>query len=135
MNIIRASFLTVAPLLCSPALAQLDIPWYTIDAGGGASSGGGLTVIGTVGQPDAGASAGGGLTIACGFWPGGAAACYANCDASTIAPILNVNDFSCFLNKYAAGDLSANCDGSTIAPILNVNDFSCFLNRYAIGCP
>src|SRR5690348_545621 len=28
-------------------------------------------------------------------------ACYANCDASTIAPILNVNDFTCFLNRYA----------------------------------
>ena len=61
--------------------------------------------------------------------------CYANCDQSTNAPILNVNDFSCFLNKYAAGDAFANCDRSTIAPILNVNDFSCFLNKFAAGCP
>ena len=61
--------------------------------------------------------------------------CYANCDGSTIAPILNVNDFSCFLNKYAAGDPAANCDASTIAPVLNVNDFSCFTNRFAAGCP
>jgi hypothetical protein len=30
--------------------------------------------------------------------------CYPNCDGSTNAPILNVNDFTCFLNKYAAGD-------------------------------
>src|SRR5437763_420412 len=29
--------------------------------------------------------------------------CYANCDASTALPILNVNDFSCFLNRFAAG--------------------------------
>ena len=29
----------------------------------------------------------------------------------------------------------ANCDGSTAAPVLNVNDFTCFLNRYAAGCP
>ena len=29
--------------------------------------------------------------------------CYANCDLSTVAPILNVNDFICFLNKFAAG--------------------------------
>jgi hypothetical protein len=29
--------------------------------------------------------------------------CYANCDASTIAPVLNVNDFVCFLNRFAAG--------------------------------
>jgi hypothetical protein len=60
--------------------------------------------------------------------------CYANCDASTIAPILNVNDFTCFLNRYAAGQSYANCDASTIAPVLNVNDFTCFLNRYAVGC-
>jgi predicted outer membrane repeat protein len=31
------------------------------------------------------------------------AACYANCDNSTIAPVLNVQDFACFLNKFAAG--------------------------------
>jgi hypothetical protein len=61
--------------------------------------------------------------------------CYANCDGSTVTPVLNVNDFTCFLNKYAAGDAYANCDGSTIAPILNVNDFTCFLNRFAAGCP
>jgi hypothetical protein len=61
--------------------------------------------------------------------------CYANCDCSTLAPILNVNDFTCFVNKYAAADPYANCDGSTIAPVLNVNDFTCFLNKYAAGCP
>ncbi len=62
-------------------------------------------------------------------------ACYANCDASTASPILNVNDFTCFLNKYASGDPYANCDGSTSAPVLNVNDFICFNNRFAAGCP
>ncbi len=49
--------------------------------------------------------------------------------------LLNVNDFSAFLNAYAAGSPEANCDGSTIPPVLNVNDFACFLNAYAIGCP
>ena len=28
-----------------------------------------------------------------------------------------------------------NCDGSTTAPVLNVADFSCFLNQFAAGCP
>ncbi|MBL9031364.1 MAG: CotH kinase family protein [Phycisphaerae bacterium] len=60
--------------------------------------------------------------------------CYANCDGSTTAPVLNVNDFICFQNKFAAGDSSANCDGSTTAPVLNVNDFTCFLNAFAAGC-
>ena len=35
----------------------------------------------------------------------------------------------------AAGDPYANCDGSTTPPILNVADFSCFLNAFAAGCP
>jgi hypothetical protein len=67
--------------------------------------------------------------------PAGPAPCYANCDGSTIAPVLNVLDFNCFLNRFAAGDSYANCDGSTIAPVLNVLDFNCFLNRFAAGCP
>jgi hypothetical protein len=63
------------------------------------------------------------------------AACAANCDWSALSPILNVNDFVCFLNKFAAGDSYANCDGSTAPPILNVADFICFMNKYAAGCP
>lgn len=66
---------------------------------------------------------------------GTAVGCYANCDGSTIAPILNVNDFACFLNRFAASEPYANCDGSTTPPILNVNDFACFLNSFAAGCP
>jgi hypothetical protein len=61
-------------------------------------------------------------------------ACYPNCDGSTIVPFLNVLDFNCFLNKFAAGNTYANCDGSTIQPILNVLDFNCFLNKFAAGC-
>jgi len=60
--------------------------------------------------------------------------CYANCDGSSVPPILNVSDFICFQQKYAAGDPYANCDGSTVPPILNVADFICFQNRYAAGC-
>jgi len=60
--------------------------------------------------------------------------CYANCDASTAIPILNVQDFNCFLGRFAAGESYANCDGSTAAPVLNVQDFTCFLQRFATGC-
>jgi sugar lactone lactonase YvrE len=65
---------------------------------------------------------------------GGPPVCYANCDQSTTAPVLNVLDFSCFLNRFAAGDTYANCDNSTTPPVLNVLDFSCFLNKFAAGC-
>jgi hypothetical protein len=62
-------------------------------------------------------------------------ACYANCDRSTIPPALNVADFACFLNAFAAGLAYANCDRSTTPPTLNVQDFACFLNQFAAGCP
>ena len=66
--------------------------------------------------------------------PGSPAACYANCDASTTPPVLNVADFTCFLNQFASGHTYANCDGSTTPPTLNVGDFTCFLNAFAAGC-
>jgi hypothetical protein len=71
-------------------------------------------------------------------------ACYANCDNSTTPPILNVEDFTCFINQFAAASQLppaqqlthyANCDQSTTPPVLNVEDFTCFINKFAQGCP
>ncbi len=61
--------------------------------------------------------------------------CYANCDASTGAPLLTAADFTCFLSKFRAGDPYANCDGSTDVPTLSATDFACFLNAFRAGCP
>jgi hypothetical protein len=72
------------------------------------------------------------LDIATANFPG---VCYANCDGSSAAPVLNVADFTCFLQKFAGGSPYANCDGSTAAPALNVADFTCFLQKFAGGCP
>ena len=115
-----------------------DLNWYTIDGGGATYLTGGAFSLGsTAGQPDAGLLAGGDYELGGGFWYGALpnAPCYANCDQSTLSPILNVLDFICFQNKFAAGDTYANCDQSTLPPVLNVNDFSCFMNAYAAGCP
>jgi trimeric autotransporter adhesin len=69
--------------------------------------------------------------------------CLANCDGSTNSPMLNIDDFTCFINQFAAGAALphaqqvlhyANCDESTIAPVLNVDDFTCFISNYAAGC-
>jgi trimeric autotransporter adhesin len=71
------------------------------------------------------------------------APCYANCDQSTTAPVLNVEDFICFINEFAAATALApsqqmshyaNCDGSMTTPVVNVEDFVCFINRFAAGC-
>jgi hypothetical protein len=137
MNRATLAIPTTLLAIASTAQAQLSITWYTIDGGGGTSSGGTFTLSGTIGQPDAGTLSGGGFQCAGGFWGGasGTQPCYANCDGSTLSPVLNVADFTCFLQKYAAADPFANCDGSTLSPVLNVADFTCFLQKYAAGCP
>jgi hypothetical protein len=45
-----------------------EVGWFTVDGGGGASSGGEFSISGTIGQPDAGLLSGGGFTIEGGFW-------------------------------------------------------------------
>lgn len=48
-----------------------EISWYTIDGGGGTSTGGQYVLTGTIGQPDADWSKGDGYELLGGFWPGG----------------------------------------------------------------
>jgi hypothetical protein len=66
--------------------------------------------------------------------------CYANCDNSTSPPILNVNDFVCFMNRFAAKtaqgyrDPYANCD-QDYPDTFTIADFQCFINKFAAGCP
>jgi len=60
--------LTLAPVL---AFADTyDLSWYTIDGGGGTSTGGVFSVSGTIGQPDANATpmVGGNFSLSGGFW-------------------------------------------------------------------
>lgn len=67
--------------------------------------------------------------------------CFADCDNNGD---LNVNDFTCFINEFAAAmalpvarqvEHYANCDSSTVPPVLNVEDLMCFINAFAAGCP
>jgi hypothetical protein len=136
-SIIPLAPLSAAALMlgASAAHAQsggFDLSWFTIDGGASAAStGANYTLVGTSGQPDAYAVLGG-------FWTALAGPsttpCYPNCDGSTQTPVLNVADFTCFLQKFAASDPYANCDNSTTPPVLNVADFTCFLTKFAAGC-
>jgi len=64
----------VTLLWVSLASAQggYHLSWWTIDSGGGQSSGGGYTLLGTGGQTDAGAAlTGGDYILVGGFWGAG----------------------------------------------------------------
>ena len=71
MKTIQAAALATALLLSTAASAwsqNYSIDWFTIDGGGGTSSGGSYSVSGTIGQPDAGSMSGGAYTLIGGFW-------------------------------------------------------------------
>jgi len=63
-------------LVTSLTLAAVDaftLPWWTVDGGGGTSTGGGYSLHATMGQPDAGLLQGGNFTLAGGYLGGAAA--------------------------------------------------------------
>jgi hypothetical protein len=63
-------------LVATYALAAVDafsLPWWTVDGGGGASTGAAYSLHASVGQPDADLLQGGDFTIAGGYLGGAAA--------------------------------------------------------------
>jgi len=69
VKIIILTFIILTTLSLIPASAQYSINWYTIDGGGGTSTGSLYSVSGTIGQPDAGVAMSSGIyTLQGGFW-------------------------------------------------------------------
>jgi len=134
---------TTAAISTTVHAQPFSITWSSISSGSPTPiASATYAVAPSIGQSIAGAPLSGatysvtsGFAAGVGAAGGGPPVCYPNCDGSTVVPILNVNDFTCFINAYAAQSSYANCDQSTNPPTLNVNDFFCFLNSYAIGCP
>ncbi len=63
-------------------------------------------------------------------------ACYADCDLSTGQGTLDIFDFLCFGNKFAANDpYACDCDTSTGPGMCDIFDFLCFGNAFDAGCP
>ena len=60
--------------------------------------------------------------------------CYADCDHSTGRGVLDIFDFLCFQNAFAAGrPYACDCD-ETPPETCDVFDFLCFQNQYSEGC-
>lgn len=66
--------LALAGGVIAAAPDAFEIAWFTVDGGGGSASGGGYTIDGTIGQPDAASASGGGYALDGGFWGPQAAA-------------------------------------------------------------
>jgi len=110
----------------SAASGEYELSWYTIDGGGGQSSGGPYTLTGTIGQPDAAYSAGGNYELLGGFWPGGPLC------------IVSFDDFARFAELWrdSGAGLPADLDGSGTVDFADLKDFAdLWLKCCPIGWP
>ncbi len=107
--------------VCSFVGADYEIRWYSIDAGGGVSSGGDYTLVGTVGQHDTGVSSGEEYVLSGGYLPG------------TFGCIVNLTDLMVFVDQWlATGDLPADFDDSGS---VDFGDFATFSLWWYDSCP
>ena len=114
--------LALSLLAAAPVLGQYRIDWYTIDGGGGTSSGGPYVLTGTIGQPDADWASGGTYELLGGFWPGGPL-CVVEFDDFTRLAQLWLNTGS-----GLAGDLDGDND-------VDFDDLSWLADFWLCNCP
>jgi hypothetical protein len=67
-KLVSGMALSLAMMAIVAQAQTYTVDWFTLDGGGGTSTGGVYTVNGTIGQPDAGHLSGGSYTLDGGFW-------------------------------------------------------------------
>ena len=120
--------LTTALVMSSMVSADYSIEWYTIDGGGGTSSGGPYELSGTIGQPDADYLDGGPYELLGGFWVGGPLC------------IVNLEDFATFASWWLEISCDAGndyCGGADLVGEdgVNIDDLKILASEWLNVCP
>ncbi len=117
-------FLSIIVLLSLTVTGFSDykISWYSIDGGGGRSSGGQYVLTGTIGQPDASYSSSSNYQFLGGFWPGGPV-CFVDTD-----DLIRFVDVWLDEGTGIPGDLDLDNDVDAV-------DFGLFANLWLCNCP
>lgn len=105
---------------------QFEIPWCTIDGGGGTASGGVFDLNGTIGQHDAGPlMSGGSFTLAGGFWAGGSSGGGIILGDVNGDGVVNLLDVAPFVEAIANGTYipEADCNQDGDVNLLDVQPF------------
>jgi hypothetical protein len=132
LNILNLKSLVLMLLLVFlfivPVPAEYEIFWYTIDGGGGMSSGGPYSMTATIGQADASVSSGGPYEILSGFLPGGPIC------------IVNFEHYAILANWWlvsSCGEDNDWCDGADMVPngVVDANDLEMFVDYWLYLCP
>jgi hypothetical protein len=62
--------------------------------------------------------------------------CYADCDSGSGPEVLDIFDFLCYQNRFAAQDpWACDCDDSSGPGVCDILDFLCYQNAFSAGCP
>jgi hypothetical protein len=101
------------------ALGGYNIDWFTIDGGGGRSSGGSYVLTGTIGQPDADSSRAGNYKLVGGFWGGGGSC------------IVEFRDYAIFADYWLLGDLTGDLNSDAAVNFIDLQQLAEFWLR---GC-
>ena len=123
------TLLTIVLVMVSVVDADYSISWYTIDGGGGTSSGGTYQLSGTFGQPDAEYSGGGQYELLGGFWVGGPLC------------IVNLEHFATFAAHWLDGPCNEEdndwCGGADLNKLNDVDivDLGILANEWLNICP
>ena len=120
--------LTIVLISISMVEADYSIPWYTIDSGGGTSSGGSYQLTGTIGQPDAGFHDEAPYELLGGFWVGGPLC------------IVNLEHFATFASYWLDGPCNESnnwCGGADLNQLNDVDivDLGILASEWLNICP
>ena len=122
------SLFTIVLVMAATAGADYSIAWYTIDGGGGTSSGGPYQLSGTIGQADAGYHYETPYELLGGFWVGGPLC------------IVDLEDFATFASFWLNGPCNeANnwCGGADLNQVndVDIDDMRVLAAQWLQVCP
>ncbi len=121
MKTMNVDIVIVVILTAAGFAAEYEIPWYTIDGGGGTSTGGPYSLTGTIGQADTGVSSGGVYVHSAGYWPG------------SFGCVVNLTDLSRIAEAWLTiGAIPADLDASGK---VDLSDFAVLSAWWMDRCP
>lgn len=124
--------LLMSLLVYGTAHAQTDLTWFTIDCGGGTSTGGVYTLSGTIGQPDAAVSTGGDYTLAGGFWAAATVDCPGDINGDGV---VNLTDLAILLSNFGVGTGATRSNGDLNGDgAVNITDLAILLAAFGSSC-
>ncbi|GMU84103.1 MAG: hypothetical protein AMXMBFR47_39730 [Planctomycetota bacterium] len=137
LNTTAVVAIAITLLAHGSAVAQdYGLSWYSIDSGGGSSTGGAFVLEGTIGQFDAGSMSGGSYELVGGFWAGASASTPLPCPGDTNGDRrVDLSDLSVLLGHFGTPSGATLADGDIDADgDVDLSDLTSLLGNFGLNC-